>query len=476
MDSELTFSEDEFRGVVMELLGDGEVLPRCFKAYGKRLYLVGGVVRDFLFGLSTAHESGSSPVESLDLDFTTDARPEEIKAIIEDVVDNIWTQGERFGTIGCRIGSTLIEITTHRAEIYKESSRKPDVDFSSDIHADLSRRDFTINAMAIEVTDDNARIIDPFNGYDDLKARLLQTPLSAKISFSDDPLRMVRAARFGARFQLHIDESVTLAAQQLHERIDIVAIERIRVELEKLLDTEQPSRGLQFLQDTGLMHRILPELAECSADELEQLWQVVDHTSQGRLFRFVQLFWLFPSPESVRKISRRLRLSRVEADRVNALFYGVSSLEALLERSTSRDTEPPSVVEYREFLFNCHHIYGVDVDQLVQLITVREQVLEQASIQVSNQTSGRDNHQRDHVARIAALEHIAHVVADLDRMEGADTFKVPITGADIQSALHIEAGPQIGQALRYLQQQRFLRGPLSNDQALVLIKEWAATQ
>lgn len=467
MTAETTFSGDAFRDIVQELLGDAQELPDQFKAYGKNLYLVGGVVRDFLFRHGQSTNTQVDEFESLDLDFTTDALPEEIKAIIEGAVDNIWTQGERFGTIGCRIGSTLIEITTHRAEIYTELSRKPDVDFSSDINADLSRRDFTINAMAIELTGDEFELIDPFNGQEDLQAGVLKTPLSAKVSFSDDPLRMVRAARFAARFNLDIDDGVTLAALQLNERIEIVAIERIRVELEKLLDTEKPSRGLIWLQHTGLLNRILPELQERTEAELECLWNVVDHTQQGRLFRFVQLFWLFPAPKSVRSISKRLRLSRVEADRVNALYNGVNELNDLVRRHLD-DAEPtPTLAEHRKFLFHCHHLYSLDVDQLAELIKVRDQVINDMALTGEDGTTA--------TTRTEVLEQLVTSLVTLEQVEGADTFKVPISGTDVKEALDLEAGPEIGAALQFIQQQRFERGPLSVDEAISLIRDWVSS-
>ena len=173
------------------VLDELEPLTARFRAAGHRLYLVGGTVRDLLAG---------APTEEIDFDFTTDARPDAIKKVLKGWADAVWTQGEKFGTIGAKKGGRPYEITTHRAEAYHEDSRKPEVEFSDQVEADLSRRDFTINAMALELTADTPTLVDPYGGAAELATRVLRTPLAPEVSFSDDPLRMLRAARFIARF------------------------------------------------------------------------------------------------------------------------------------------------------------------------------------------------------------------------------------------------------------------------------------
>ena len=204
-----------FDAVVSELAP----ITAAFAAAGRRLYIVGGTVRDLMLGRDIA---------SLDFDFTTDARPDETKSIIGPLVDAMWTQGERFGTIAAKRGERTLEITTHRAEAYEPDSRKPDVQFSDSVETDLSRRDFTINAMALELTSAAPRIVDPHGGLDDLLGLRLRTPLSPQESFSDDPLRMLRAARFIATLGVAPDAALVSAVVSMHERLQIVSPERIR--------------------------------------------------------------------------------------------------------------------------------------------------------------------------------------------------------------------------------------------------------
>ncbi|MEZ5215201.1 MAG: CCA tRNA nucleotidyltransferase [Ilumatobacteraceae bacterium] len=225
-------------------------LAERFTAAGHRLYLVGGTVRDLLLGRDN----------SGDYDATTDARPPEIKRLLSGWADAVWTQGEKFGTIGARKGERIYEVTTHRSEAYTSESRKPEVVYSDVIDTDLSRRDFTVNAMALEVTAASPVLVDPFGGAGDLVAKRLRTPLSPEESFSDDPLRMLRAARFVAGLGLEPDAELVAAVRDMHHRMEIVSAERIRDELDKLMVLDRPAAGLWFLVDTGLAEEFLPEL------------------------------------------------------------------------------------------------------------------------------------------------------------------------------------------------------------------------
>ncbi|MFM9038061.1 MAG: hypothetical protein ACKOJ9_10325 [Actinomycetota bacterium] len=253
------------------VLAEVAEIGALFANAGHRLYLVGGTVRDLLAG---------DTVDALDFDATTDARPDVIKRIVSGWADAVWTQGERFGTIGARKGDRVYEITTHRAEAYHEDSRKPDVEFSDSIEADLSRRDFTINAMALEVTTNAPVLVYPYNGAVDLVTRTLRTPLDPRISFSDDPLRMMRAARFIARLGMTPVPELMTAVRDMADRLAIVSAERIRDELDKLIVVESPTAGLWFLVDTGLADHFLPELPamRLENDPIHRHKDVLTHT------------------------------------------------------------------------------------------------------------------------------------------------------------------------------------------------------
>ena len=275
------------------VLAELRPLADRFVAAGHSVYLVGGTVRDLLLG---------RPIVG-DYDLTTDARPPEIKRLLGDWADAVWTQGERFGTIGARKGDRSYEITTHRAEAYHADSRKPDVAFADAIESDLSRRDFTVNAMALALPDPN--LVDPFDGAADLAASRLRTPLSAAESFTDDPLRMLRAARFVAGYDLHPVDGLTDTIRDLRGRLEIVSAERIRDELDKLLTVEHPSAGLWLLVDTGLCDEFLPELSamRLEQDPIHRHKDVLAHTiavvenvtreRAGDSFRIVRLAALF---------------------------------------------------------------------------------------------------------------------------------------------------------------------------------------
>ncbi len=235
--------------------------------------------------------------EDADLDLTTDARPDEIEQLVRGWADDVWTQGARFGTIGLRKGSQVYEITTHRAEVYVPESRKPEVTFGDDIVVDLSRRDFTINALALRLPD--MELIDPFDGLGDLAAGRLRTPLDPEVSFGDDPLRMLRAARFAARFNLEPDPALVAAIEHMHGRLSIVSAERIRDELDKIIMLDVPSSALWFVVRTGLAEDFLPELPGLALEQdpihrhkdvLAHTLAVVDKTSRNRLLRLAALF------------------------------------------------------------------------------------------------------------------------------------------------------------------------------------------
>lgn len=232
-------------------------LAERFAEAGFRLYLVGGAVRDSLL----AARSDSGPAERVvgaDMDLTTDATPDQTKSLVGAIADAVWLQGQRFGTIGARISGTTVEITTHRAEVYVSDSRKPVVAYSTDLVEDLGRRDFTVNAMAVDLADGSFH--DPHGGRRDLDAGVLRTPLDPETSFTDDPLRMLRAARFVARFGFTPEPGLVDAARRLASRLEIVSAERVRDELFRLLALPDPGPGLALLLEADLLVHVLPEI------------------------------------------------------------------------------------------------------------------------------------------------------------------------------------------------------------------------
>ncbi|HUD17881.1 MAG TPA: CCA tRNA nucleotidyltransferase, partial [Acidimicrobiales bacterium] len=264
-----------------------------FRSAGHSLYLVGGSVRDAI----VADPGAALDDGERDLDFTTDARPDAIEAVVSGWADSVWTQGKRFGTIGFLRRGQKYEVTTHRAEVYRPDSRKPDVAFGDTVEGDLARRDFTVNAMALQLPE--LELIDPFDGLADLSAHRLRTPLDPDVSFADDPLRMLRAARFVAKLDLEPAPELVEAVRTGHHRLSIVSAERIRDELDKIVMVPLPSVALWFVVRTGLADEFLPELPGLALEQdpihrhkdvLAHTLAVVDKTSADRVLRLAALF------------------------------------------------------------------------------------------------------------------------------------------------------------------------------------------
>ena len=244
-------------------------LAQAFKEKGFTLALVGGPVRDAILG-----RLGN------DLDFTTNALPQQSKRILQGWAENVWETGIAFGTVAGKRADTTVEVTTYRSESYDMDSRNPDVEYGKDILGDLSRRDFTVNAMALELTGITPEFLDPFNGLQDLAKKLLRTPGRAIDSFNDDPLRMMRAARFASQLDFEIDPEVITAMNSLAPRISIVSAERVRDEFIKILMSEKPRIGITILVDTGLADLVIPEIPKLrlEIDEHHHHKDVYEHS------------------------------------------------------------------------------------------------------------------------------------------------------------------------------------------------------
>jgi len=447
------------------LIEEAAPLATRFEAAGKRLYLVGGVVRDALL---------DRLADGIDLDFTTDARPDETEAIVSGVAQAVWTQGKRFGTIGARLGDRNVEITTHRAEAYHADSRKPDVVFAGAVEGDLSRRDFTVNAMALSLPD--LRLIDPFDGVADLAARRLRTPLDPEESFGDDPLRMLRAARFIAGYGLVPDERLVEAVVTLRSRLDIVSDERIRGELDKLMVVERPGDGLWFLVRTGLAEEFLPELPALALEQdpihrhkdvLAHTIAVVEKTSPDRLLRLAALFHDVGKPKT-RSFGPRGTVSfhhhevvgaRMTRDRMRALRYPNDDIDVVsrlvelhLRFHTYRMGWTDSAV--RRYVRDA----GPLLDQLNELTrcdcTTRNAAKAAALGRRMDELEAR-------IAELQAHEELAALRPDLD-------------GVAVMARLGVPPGPVVGQALAYLLELRIEEGPLGEEEAGRRLDAWWA--
>jgi poly(A) polymerase len=447
------------------ILDDVRPLADRFAAAGHRVYLVGGIVRDLVVGRLR---------EGADLDLTTDARPTQTEALLSGWADAVWTQGQAFGTVGARKGDVVFEITTHRAEAYREDSRKPHVVYADDVVEDLSRRDFTVNAMALRLPD--VELINPYGGVADLAAGVLRTPLAPEVSFSDDPLRMIRAARFVAGYGLTPDPALVAAVRGMRERLAIVSAERIRDELNKLLVVDDPSPGLWFLADTELSDEFLPELRALRLEQdpihrhkdvLAHTIAVVAKTSPRLVVRLAALLHDVGKPKT-RSIGPRgvsfhhheVVGARMARDRLRALRY------------------PNDVVDDVQRLVFLHlrfHGYRDDVwsDAAVRRYARDAGPLldELNELTRSDCTTRNERKAQMLAARMDALEAR---IAELREREELGAIRPDIDGNRVMELLGVGPGPVVGEALALLLEARLDEGPLGEEQAERRLLAWWA--
>jgi poly(A) polymerase len=433
-----------------------------FEAAGHRLYVVGGAVRDALLDL----DHGDT-----DFDLTTDARPEETEALVRGWADAVWLQGKRFGTVGCSLGGKRYEITTHRAEAYHPDSRKPDVAFSSEVEADLSRRDFTVNAMALSLPD--AELVDPFEGRVDLMERRLRTPLAPEVSFDDDPLRMLRAARFIAAYGLRPDAALVAAVEQLRGRLSIVSAERTRDELDKLLVVEHPGEGLSFAVRTGLAEEFVPELPALALEQdpvhrhkdvLAHTIAVVERTPPDRILRLAALFHDVGKPKT-RSIGpggvsfhhHEVVGARMTRERMKALRYPTDDVEAvgrLVELHLRFHT-------YRMgWTDRAIRRYVRDAGPLLD----RLNLLTRADCTTRNAAKARELDER--------MDELEASIGRLRQQEELDAIRPELDGLKVMAVLGLEPGPSVGRALEFLLELRLDEGMLGEEEAPRRLREW----
>ena len=434
-------------------------------AAGHQCFLVGGSVRDAL--LEVSQKEGN-----VDLDLATDARPDEVERLVRGWADSVWLQGQRFGTIGCKKGDVTIEITTFRAEVYRPESRKPEVAFADDIETDLSRRDFTINAMALRLPD--PELVDPFDGAADLAAKRLRTPLAPEVAFLDDPLRMMRAARFIAAFALEPDAELVAAVEELHGRMEIVSAERIRDELSKLLVLPDPSAGLWFLCRTGLSDEFLPELnaMQLQQDPIHQHKDVLAHTiavvRKTRPELRVRLAALLHDigkpktrsvgPGGVSFHHHEVVGARMAEERLRALRF---------------PTELVDDVARLVYLHLRIHTYAMGWTDRAVRRYVRDAgpLLEPLNHLVRQDCTTRNKAKARALNR--RIDELEERIARLREKEELDRIRPPLDGRQVMAFLGVEPGPVVGEALDYLLELRLDEGPMGEDEAYERLAAWA---
>ena len=431
-----------------------------FAAAGFPLYLVGGSVRDAL--LERPHT---------DLDFTTPARPEEVKALVAQWADDVYRMGEAFGTIGVRKGEAMAEITTFRSEVYRDESRKPTVSFSDTIEEDLSRRDFTINSIALRLPDLEA--VDPFGGLADLAAGRLDTPLDPEISFSDDPLRMLRLFRFQATLGFVIAPRVLVAARALAPRLAIVSAERIRDELSRLLVLNSPGQALRDITEVGLADVFFPELPQLAMsqdpvhqhkDVLAHTMAVVDKTQPDLTLRLAALFHDIGKPATrafgpegvtfhhhevvgqkmTRQRMRELRFSKELTDEVGRLVF------LHLRPHTLKMGWTDAAV--RRYVRDA----GPLLSRLNELV--------RCDVTTANQRKASTINQR--------IDELEVRISELRQQEALDALRPPIDGHQVMKLLGIGPGPMVGEIMELLYERRIEEGPFTEEEAEAQVVEW----
>jgi poly(A) polymerase len=452
---------DRLRSLVDEV---GDVAAR-FEQAGFRLYLVGGVVRDAVLGrLSPEH----------DLDFTTNARPDDVERIVRGWADAVWTQGKKFGTVGLLKSGRRMEITTHRSDAYQPDSRKPAVVFSDAVEADLSRRDFTVNALALSLPDLN--LIDPFNGIDDLAAHRLRTPLSPEESFTDDPLRMLRAARFIAGYRLVPDQDLVDAVTRLRSRLDIVSEERIRDELDKLIVVERPGEGLWFLVKTGLAEEFLPELPALALEQdpihrhkdvLAHTIAVVEKCRPDRILRLAALLHDIGKPKTrsygpggtVSFHHHEIVGARMARDRMRGLRY------------PSEDIEQVSRLVELHLRFHTYRMGWTD-SAVRRYVRDAGPLLEQLNELTRNDCTTRNPAKAKALAR--RIDELERRIDELQRQEELAAIRPDLDGNEVMAQLGVPPGPLVGEALDFLLELRLEEGPLGKEEAGRRLAAWWA--
>jgi poly(A) polymerase len=447
-------------------------LAQSFAAQGFRLALVGGPVRDALLG-----RLGN------DLDFTTDARPEVTKKILQGWAENVWDTGIEFGTVAGKRGDTTVEVTTYRTESYDPDSRKPEVEYGDSIEGDLSRRDFTVNSMALELTTKTPEFIDPFNGLEDLAKRVLRTPAKAENSFSDDPLRMMRAARFASQLDFEIAPDVLQAIKDMAGRISIISAERVRDEFTKMLMSKNPRTGITILVETGLAEIVLPEIPKLRLEidehhhhkdvyehSITVLEQAISHEDRlggpNLIIRLAALLHDIGKPKTRNLIpgggvsfhhheivGARLTKSRLKALRFDGdTIDQVETLVALHLRFHGYGDGEWTDSAVRRYVRDAG-------DLLVHLHVLTRADCTTRNAKKAERLAKTYDGLEARIAKLMEEEELSRIRPDLD-------------GAQVMKLLNIKPSAAVGKALDYLLELRLEHGPLGEERATEELLNW----
>jgi len=447
-------------------------LATAFKAAGFKLALVGGPVRDAILG-----RLGN------DLDFTTNARPKESEKILNKWADSVWDIGAAFGTVAGKKGEITVEITTYRSENYEKDSRKPSVEFGENIEGDLSRRDFTINAMALELTTDEPTFIDLFNGVDDLENKIIKTPGKPSDSFTDDPLRMMRAARFMSQLNFTIDESVLVAIKEMAHRLSIISSERVRDEFIKIIMSDNPRLGITLLVECGLADVFLPEIPKLKLeiDEHHHHKDVYEHS-------LTVLEQAIALEARLGAANLTLRLAALLHDigkpKTKALIAGggvsfhhheVVGAKMTKERLRTLRFDNHIVKDVGQlvFLHLRFHGYGSGewTDSAVRRY-VRDagELLDHLHLLTRADCTTRNQKKAQLLAN--TYDQLEQRIKELMQQEELNKIRPDLTGEQIMQILNIKPSPMVGEAYDFLLELRLENGPIGEDKAKEALLTW----
>lgn len=463
----------------LERLGDLARTPSvarladAFQAAGHELALVGGPVRDALLGRSVH-----------DLDFTTDARPDRILRIVAPIADAVWDVGRQYGTIGARLGDDTVEITTYRSDSYDGTTRKPEVEFGDSLEGDLLRRDFTVNALALRLPE--VRLVDPSGGVEDLIAGVITTPSSPQISFGDDPLRMLRAARFTAQLGFTVDDDTREAMAAMADRIAIVSAERIRDELSKLLMADEPRRGLELLVETGLADQVIPEIPalRLEADEHHHHKDVYQHslTVLEQAIGYEKERHPGEAPDLVLRLAAILHDIGKPATRrfepggaVSFYHHDLVGAKLAKKRLTALRFDKATIDAVARLIELHLRFFGYADAQWTDS-AVRRYIrdagpeLERLHMLTRADVTTRNRRKADRLG--FAYDDLETRIRELQEKEELDAVRPDLNGEQVMSILGIRPGREVGQAMKFLLELRLDDGPLGEEEATRRLLEW----